>query len=59
MERRSHARKSGSLPVDVSWKEASASVTQHAKVVNASPGGLGLLVKLAVPVGSLGQHFLR
>ena len=53
MERRSHARKPRSLSVEVSWKEAGAHLKQRAKVVNASLGGLGLIVKLAVPVGSL------
>ena len=53
MERRSHARKPRSFSVEVSWREAGACIKQAGKVVNASPGGLGLVVKLAVPVGSL------
>jgi hypothetical protein len=53
MERRSHVRKPKSLPVEISWQEAAARLKQLGKIVNASPGGLGLLVKLPVPVGSL------
>ena len=52
MERRSHDRKTRFLSVEISWHEAGAHIKQAAKVINASPGGLGLIVKLAIPVGS-------
>jgi hypothetical protein len=53
LERRSHARKPRSITVVIAWREGGAHLKQVGKVVNASVGGLGLIVKLAVPVGSL------
>ena len=53
MERRSHARKPRSITVVIAWREGGAHLKQVGKVINASPGGLGIIVKLAVPVGSL------
>jgi hypothetical protein len=53
LERRSHARKPKSISVVVAWREGRAHLKQVGKVINTSPGGLGLIVKLAVPVGSL------
>jgi hypothetical protein len=52
LERRSHARKAKSISAVIAWREAGAQLKQVGKVVNASEGGLGLIVKLAVPVGS-------
>jgi hypothetical protein len=53
LERRSHARKPRSISVVIAWREGRAYLKQVGKVINASPGGLGLIVKLGVPVGSL------
>ena len=53
LERRSHARKPRSISVVIAWREGRAQLKQVGKVINASPGGLDLLVKLAVPVDSL------
>jgi hypothetical protein len=53
LERRSHPRKPRSISVVIAWREGRAHLKQVGKVINVSPGGLGLIVKLAVPVGSL------
>jgi len=53
MERRSHSRKLKSISVVIAWREGRAQLKQVGKVINASPGGLGLIVKLVVPVGAL------
>lgn len=53
MERRSHARKNESQSVQLFWYEGAARLGQPGTVVNSSPGGLGVEVKLAIPVGSI------
>jgi hypothetical protein len=53
LERHSQARKPRSISVVIAWREGRAQLKQVGKIVNTSPGGLDLLVKLAVPVDSL------
>ena len=53
MERRSHRRKPEAQSVEIFWSEGRARFAQPAIVINSSPRGLGVLVKLTITVGAL------